>query len=153
MLLMFGVSPSLLGQADALGRRFDETVAAAAPGSRAEPTVQSSQGEIRRRWHLADGERLGVRCWVRESPEAAEKFVQELTMVIPVPSSRISGFGSDAYLFAAVGVNRERLLVFQRGRVVVETRIRGEQNAKYFAALFAKEVARAIALGEVEPRQ
>jgi hypothetical protein len=149
-LCVLSASPLLVAQADGrLARRFEKAVTVAAPGSRVVPR-RTAPDESERRWQLADGERLEVRSWIQESPAAAEKFARELAFAIPVPNTRIYGFGDEAYLLAPVSRRFERLLMFRHGRVVVETRIRGEENVRHFAALFAKEVARAIAVGEVE---
>jgi hypothetical protein len=149
-LLVISAGSLVVAQADGrLARRFEKAVTAAAPGSRVVPT-RTAPNEIERRWQLADGERLEVRSWIRESPAAAEKFARELAFAIPAPNTRIDGFGDEAYLLAPVSRRFERLLMFRHGRVVVETRISGEENVRHFAALFAKEVAGAIAVGEVE---
>ena len=132
-----------------LAGRFSDAVIAAAPGAKAE-LIPSVPEDIRIRWQLPDGERLEVRYWIRESGPSAAKFARQLAFSIPVPNRRIDGFGDEAYLLAPVSVRHESLLIFRRGRVVVETRIRGEQNVKNFAALFAKEAARAISAGEVD---
>ena len=150
--MMIVASSILSAQTDGrLIPRFDDIVVAAVPGARAEP-IPSLPGETRRRWHLANGERLEVRYWIRGSPPEAAQFTRQLVSAIPVPNSRIDGIGEEAYLLAPVGIRFERLLIFRRGRVVVETRIPDEQAVKRFAALFAKEVARAIAAGEIEER-
>jgi len=130
----------------ALEPSFESAMRAATPDWRADVVPVNLQQIHMQRWRRGT-ERLLVRHFVCESPEAAQQLLQDRIAAIPVASFPIGGIGDAAYSVLGYGPTGEANIYFTTGALVIEVSTVGENNARRFAALFLAEARRAAQRG------